>query len=320
MIAAQFPELTGLSVEPFGNGWDNTAYLVGGTYVFRFPRRTIAVPLIEREVAILPLLAPALPAPIPVPCFAGIPTEAFPWPFAGYVHLAGTTVSELPRATFGTRLAGELGAFLRALHRIVPSAAVARGLPPDDIGRLAHERRFALACNRLAELHAAGVIPSPISLTEQLARIAPQPGEGALCIVHGDLYARHVLVNQEGGLGGVIDWGDVHLGNPALDLAVVDLIFTPVEAKAFFAAYGPADARTLELARYRAIYHATLTVHYGWHTSDPALLAQGTATLERLGGDSDEVTTELNEVYATEKSREEPLDRSAASVLDDEGW
>jgi len=282
LIASQFPALAAASVEPFGNGWDNTAFLVGRTYVFRFPRRTIAVPLIEREIAILPLLAPAVPAPIPVPCFAGVPTEAYPWPFAGYVHLAGTTVSELRRATVGTRLAGELGGFLRALHRIDPSAAVARGLPPDDIGRLAHERRFALACNRLAELHAAGVVPAPSSLTDQLARIAPRPGEGALCIVHGDLYARHVLVDESGRLAGVIDWGDVHLGNPALDLAVADLIFTPVEAKAFFAAYGPAGARTLELARYRAIYHATLTVHYGWHTSDTALLAQGTATLERL--------------------------------------
>ena len=44
-----------------GAGWDNTAYLVNGEWVFRFPRRTIAVPLLEAEGRVLPKLAPRLP-------------------------------------------------------------------------------------------------------------------------------------------------------------------------------------------------------------------------------------------------------------------
>ncbi|HEV3089746.1 MAG TPA: phosphotransferase [Candidatus Elarobacter sp.] len=282
LIGAQFPELAGASVEPFGNGWDNTAYLVGDIYVFRFPRRTIAVELIEREIAILPIIAPLLPTPIPVPRFTGTPAETFPWPFAGYAHLAGTTACALPDAAGGEALARELGVFLRALHAIDPSAAVERGLPPDQLGRLVHERRLAMARDRLDALRGAGIIDDPQPLLDEMSAIAPQPGEGALRLVHGDFYARHVLVDDRGELSGVIDWGDMHLGDPALDLAIADLVLTAEHQPAFFAAYGPVDARTRARARYRAIYHAALVADYGAKASDPALQRAGTAALMRI--------------------------------------
>jgi len=282
LIAAQFPELADATVEPFGNGWDNTAYLVGGAFVFRFPRREIAVPLIAREIAILPLIADALPAPIPVPRFAGAPSATFPWTFAGYAHLAGTTIDALPGALAGPRLAQELGAFLRVLHAIDPAPAIARGLPPDELGRLDHARCFPKARDRLMTVHEAGAIGDPQRLLDAMLAIAPEPGEGATRIVHGDLYARHVLVDGEGGLAGVIDWGDVHAGDPALDLAVADLIFAPPDREAFSAAYGVVEARTRERARYRAIYHAALVADYGVRIRDDALLRAGTSALERM--------------------------------------
>ena len=39
-------------------GWDNTIVLVDETWVFRFPRRQIALPGIDREIALLPTLRP----------------------------------------------------------------------------------------------------------------------------------------------------------------------------------------------------------------------------------------------------------------------
>ena len=282
LIGEQFPELAAMSVEPFGNGWDNTAYLVGEAYVFRFPRRTVGVPLIEREIAILPLLAPALPAPIPLPRFAGVPAHDYPWPFAGYAHLAGTSVCGLRQAAGGLALARDLGGFLRALHAIDPAAAVERGLPSDQLGRLAHHRRFAMARERLTALHAAELIDDPQLLLDAMSAVAPRPGEGALRIVHGDLYARHVLVDERGELSGIIDWGDLHLGDPALDLAVADLVLSAEHHPTFFAAYGSMDERTRARARYRAIYHAALVADYGANTNDAALQRAGTMALARI--------------------------------------
>lgn len=58
-------------------GWDNTVWLVDGRWVFRFPRREGVIPGIEREMVLLPRLAPL---PIPVPVF-GRPAEGYRWPF-----------------------------------------------------------------------------------------------------------------------------------------------------------------------------------------------------------------------------------------------
>ena len=48
-IGRQFPELLPVMVEPLGEGWDNVAYVVNGNFVFRFPRRGIAIPFLENE-------------------------------------------------------------------------------------------------------------------------------------------------------------------------------------------------------------------------------------------------------------------------------
>src|SRR5205807_10467324 len=94
LIDAQFPDLRGCSVEPFGAGWDNTAFLVDGRLVFRFPRRAVAVELIEVEARVLPSIASALPLPVPVPRWLGRPGPEYPWPFGGYERLPGRTASD----------------------------------------------------------------------------------------------------------------------------------------------------------------------------------------------------------------------------------
>jgi aminoglycoside phosphotransferase (APT) family kinase protein len=85
-------------------------------------------------------------------------------------------------------------------------------------------------------------------------------------------------------LCGVIDWGDIHAGDPALDLAISDLVFDDEDHAAFDAAYGPIDKRTRARARWRAIYHAALTADYAHRTGNAALLAVSLDALRRLAG------------------------------------
>ena len=81
LVAAQFPSLRGLPVEPMAEGWDNTVHVVGREWVFRFPRRTMVLPGVRREIAVLPRVASWLPLPVPVPELVGEPTDGYPWPF-----------------------------------------------------------------------------------------------------------------------------------------------------------------------------------------------------------------------------------------------
>jgi aminoglycoside phosphotransferase (APT) family kinase protein len=59
----------------------------------------------------------------------------------------------------------------------------------------------------------------------------------ATCLVHGDLGPVHLLV-RDGRLHGVIDWSDMVVGDPALDLAWTLNGSAPAFADALAAAYG----------------------------------------------------------------------------------
>lgn len=281
LIDGQFPELAGAPVEALGEGWDNAAFLACGEFVFRFPRRAVAAPLMAREIAILPMLAPHLPVPISVPRFVGRPVPGYSWPFAGYRSFRGAALSaaELNSSAY-LRLAASLGEFLRALHCIDPAAAVAAGLPGDEIGRLDHAVRMPKLDERFAALSVAGLLADPQPFFDYLHDVAPQaPRTERLRIVHGDLYAKHVIVDAGADVEGVIDWGDVHLGDPAVDLSIVFEMLPSAARDAFTDAYGTIDEETWRLARYRAIYHAALVAYYGYRIGSEETLRAGLSGL-----------------------------------------
>ncbi|MGP6188915.1 MAG: phosphotransferase [Vulcanimicrobiaceae bacterium] len=262
LLAEQFPQLSRAAVEPFGLGWDNAAFLVGGRLVFRFPRRRAVACLIERETALLPLIATRLPLAISAPSFVGAATAEYPWVFAGYELITGSTACSvaLPDATRAA-LARPLSGFLRALHAIDSAPLEARGLPPDEIGRLDHAKRIAMTRERLPGLVAAGLVERPDVFTAWLETHPPLPLRPA---------KRR------------IDWGDIHVGDPALDVAIAHLVLPPNAHRAFREAYGPIDGRTWRAARYRAIYHAVLELDYGMRENDAGMRDSGAAALRLI--------------------------------------
>ncbi len=212
----------------------------------------------------------------PRPRFAGTPCGGYPWPFAGYpVSRRNDRVRTARRAGRHTARARARGICARAAcarsRRTRSSAACRATRSAGSSTRAASTSRATgwSSCARRARTSIRGRCSS------RWPPIAPRADEGDARIVHGDLYARHVLLAGDGALAGVIDWGDVHVGDPALDLAVGDLIFTPADRAAFFAAYGDIGERTRLRARYRAIYHAALVADYGTRIGDAALVCAG---------------------------------------------
>lgn len=281
LIAAQFPQIASLAIARFGAGMDNVAYLIGDRYVFRFPRRSVVAPLLEREERILPLIAQHLPLHIPFPQFIGQPDLGYPWTFAGYERVAGTTACSVT-LTMAQRIAfaRPLGTFLRALHAIPHEAGERAGLPGDELGRLNRAKRLPLARERFAELAQAGALDDGSVFLAFLEENAPGPPRSVRRIVHGDLYARHVLVDAKHAVCGIIDWGDVHLGDPALDLMVAHCMLPASAHAAFIDAYGGVDAQTWILAKYRATYHAALVADFGVQIHDSALRDAGLVGLQ----------------------------------------
>ena len=283
LIASQFPDLAPERIERCGSGMDNIAYLVDEKRVFRFPRRNVVAPLLETEAAVLPLIAPHLPLPIPVPRFVGKPQEPYPWIFAGYDALAGTPACSVELSDADcARLAPVLGEFLGALHRIDPAQALAAGLLGDVIRRMDHACRFPLAQERLSELERGGYLSNVTPYLTFMHANAPLALQSC-SIVHGDLYALHVLVDGEHDVTGIIDWGDVHFGHSAADIMVAHTMLPSSSHAAFIEAYGGVDPQTWAWAKYRAIYHSALLAQYGIRIADANLERAGLSALQRIG-------------------------------------
>jgi aminoglycoside phosphotransferase (APT) family kinase protein len=277
LISAQMAPLAGAPVEPFGQGWDNAAFLVDERWVFRFPRRAAFAASLAVEAGWLPLLAQHLPLRVSAPDWVGEPDELFPHTFCGYRMIEGETLCRVAPDDAGREaLAAPLGAFLRALHDIPITYAMRRNAPGDTIRRADMPHRLWRLLERL-EVDAAGLGD------ETNARIAAlllefagaEPHEGPPCWVHGDLYARHLILDGAGELAGIIDWGDMHLGDPALDLSAAFSLLPASARPAFFAAYGEVDAHTIARARFRALHYGILLTAYGVEVKDAAMEQAG---------------------------------------------
>ena len=284
LIESQCPALAPATLSLMGAGWDNTAYLVNGEWVFRFPRRTIAVPLLEAEGRVLPRLAARLPCPIPRPEWFGQPAAGYPWPFLGYRRLAGHVASDVD-LTDVTRaaLAPPLARFLRALHDVPLSEAEAWGAPADAFGRLDGGRLERMVRPALAELVARGTIEDAapwLDLVE--AGLAALPLDSSLALVHGDFYSRHVLVDDAGVMAGVIDFGDLHIGHPAVDLSVAWTLLPPRARHGFFEIYGAVSARAAAAARLRALTSAIAQEAYGRDVGDDRIQREGLRALHSV--------------------------------------
>lgn len=227
----------------------------------------------------LPRLAGRLPLDVPEPQWIGRPTERFPWPFAGYRRLSGVT-ADAADLSVEERMAAAapLGAFLAALHAI---PAEGLDLPGDEIGRTAFARRLPELKARLARLRERGRIDEPAPWLRLFDGALPGPPP-APAVVHGDLYARHLLVDDERRVSSVIAWGDLHAGDPAVDLSIAYGFLPPRARDAFMRAYGPVDARTRRTARQRAAFHSAALAWFADSIQDAALLREGLAAMRNV--------------------------------------
>ncbi len=219
LLAQQHPSLATLPLRPCESGFDNFMFRLGESFAVRLPRSALAARLVANEQRWLITLSDRLPVQIPVPIRVGQPGFGFPWRWSIVPWLIGSTAEVAPVAA---REAPRLAAFLRALH--VPAPADA----PRNADRSSPlSSRAAAIAERMDRLaHATDVITDRIRNAWREALAAPSDTQSTW--IHGDLHARNVLTHQ-GAISGVIDWGDMTSGDPAIDLACLWMLL-PDEA------------------------------------------------------------------------------------------
>ena len=246
LLREQHPDFAGLPLTFGARGWDNQLWRLGDDLAVRLPWATQdADELILKEHALLPAIAPRLPLQIPVPQRLGQPSERFPRPWIVTTWVAGAPADRAP-ATRGYEAADTLAAFLTALH--LPA--------PDDAPTGRHNRGGRLAdsdkgfAQFLKETTDHGLISDPDAVREVWDDALAAPSwTGPSLWLHGDLHPANLLT-RDGNFCGVVDFGDMCAGDPALDLAASWILLPDGAIDRFHQSYSSAaDAATLRRAR-----------------------------------------------------------------------
>jgi aminoglycoside 2''-phosphotransferase len=275
-LARVRPDLAGMACTPLDHGWAYRAYLAGDC-VLRFPKKAQYAKTLPAEARLLPVLAPSLPLPISVIALHDDGPNGLP--FTSHRFVPGVKAMELGRPlTSGA--AEALGRFLRALHDFPTDRALDCGVGYND-GVLWREERAQLyevtirRCFPLVSCEARAHIERTFeTYLNDDANFAWQP-----TLVHNDIDERNVLADPSTGeLTGVIDWGDVVIGDPAVDFSgplVGDLAKGGLDAAALERGYGLPLEPVLQRCKFYAFCWPLFHLLHGLHTNDPEFVEDG---------------------------------------------
>jgi aminoglycoside 2''-phosphotransferase len=292
------PRLADAPIEFLGEGWAMWAYRAGD-YVLRLPMRETAAVKLSRNHDLLRELAQSVSVRIAAPeVYAEDGPQGLP--FTAHRFIPGVSLIEaaslLPASARGGKPAvrpaptfgDELGIFLRQLHGFPVERAVALG------GRV--EDGAALRADRIAfyEDIVRRVFPlvSCEARSYTKARFEAYLNDAANFVfeprlIHSDLDRQNIIIDAAtGSLTGVIDFDNVRVGKPAIDLwlALVDFEKLGIDDQlsAFLEAYGD-PGLDLERARVEADFVQFLwpfhDITFGLWTENQDLVEDGIRAL-----------------------------------------
>ena len=192
------------------------------------PRTAEAGARVEAETEAVRLLAGVLPFDVPRPrADVALPTGGravvFPAPRGRAVDLV--------RLAASPGVCRSVGRSLAALHDVTTAVVERAGVPVLDPGEV-RERRLA----ELDRGAATGQVP-PV-LLERWESLLDDTSvwDFSPTVVHGDLVAERLVVTGEE-VTAVLDWNDLHVGDPAEDLAWLAVGAEPETVEEVLAAY-----------------------------------------------------------------------------------
>jgi Ser/Thr protein kinase RdoA (MazF antagonist) len=279
------------TIEELGEGWDFINYLADDKWVLRFPKRAECDPVLVRERQILESLHElSLPAAVPRFEYFSSSCDTFPWHFAGYPYLKGTSLSHLDDEAIVNAVAPQVGEFLAALHQ-------------------KHQKQQEHQEHQEHQSHIEAEIPSPwdevldnswanrefnqsiaaypadlcTRLDAYLQNSRPAEPEVPRVLAHADLLEDHILVDPESAkLVGIIDWADACTRIRSADFAGLYYAGGHACAARAYATYEvEPDDDEWRWLQHTAIIIGIGEVHYGHHDNQPQRVARGLTRIDR---------------------------------------
>lgn len=218
-------------------GQVNLTLFLGEELVLRIPRTPGAAEQLVKEAEVIPVVrAAGVPTPELVSHDSARRVASVPYMVLQRVH--GTTLAERVLDPTGRRRALEsLGEALATLHRIRRSDVGPGGTIPEP---------FAFSPSELlGRLLEAGEIGAAQHewLFEQFALLQPEgPSQADPVLLHRDVIPSNVMIDREGRVTALLDWGCAEWGSPARDLVGLPIRDLPCLLAGYRSAIGGAPS------------------------------------------------------------------------------
>jgi aminoglycoside phosphotransferase (APT) family kinase protein len=254
LVDSQFPQWSDLPIAAVEvDGWDNRTFRLGSELSVRLPSGDWYAQQVEKEQRWLPVLAPQLPLPIPMPVVRGAPDPGFPYPWSVYRWLDGELASRAPIADLDA-FAAALAGFLNSLGRVD-----ATGGP--EPGQHNFFRGGPLATYEGETLEAIDALGGEVPRDEVM-----RVWEDAMATTwerdpvwfHGDVATSNLLV-RDGGPAAVLDFGSSGVGDPACDMVIAWTFLSGSSRERFRLELG-VDSGTWSRGRGWALWKALISL------------------------------------------------------------
>ncbi len=277
IISVCFPELALSSCAIHSEGWDSVAVVVNSELIFRFPKRSDVEPQYQIERRLLPVLAAALPLPVPDVAFFCLGSTVYPGSFIGHHLIEGVQLNaQHLTPDHVDSIARQIGGFLAALHRFPVDHAIQLGVQTGDMTswRQRYQAEFEQIQSRvlplLDEAARARIVREWRSFLNKGAHFSPT-------LIHHDLGDEHILYNPaRGTVSGIIDWGDTAIGDSAIDFTGLLAAYGEDFTERVLSHYqGEVDAAFRRRMRF---YQGVMPIHtllFGLDTGQEQFVSEG---------------------------------------------
>ncbi len=243
LIHKDFPGFTIFSIQKTGEGDNSKAFIINENYIFRFPKRKEVKQKIKIEIAVLPKIKSSLN--LTIPHFEFISPEIN---FVGYkiipgAPLASGTYNSLNKKQ-QTYIHQAIGKFLFQLHHTplntVHYCALETMYPSEE-----YSDNFRKA-QKFIYPHISKNKQKIITKIFTDYRDNSENFNYTPALIHNDFSKDHILFDTESKLlTGIIDFGDIAIGDPDYDLMYLLDEFGDNFLKGIFKIYKPKNKKEL---------------------------------------------------------------------------
>lgn len=242
-IQKDFPNFNISSIQKIGEGDNSKAFSVNEKYVFRFPKSKEAKVQMQREIAVLPIIKPFLN--IQIPEFKFIPPNN---KYAGHKIIRGRPLTaeiyHSSKKNIQESVRRSIGNFLLQLHHIDLSL-----LEDCNLETMNLKEEYAENFEEAQDFIYQKISKTKRKTITQLFSTYLDDAENFkydAVLIHGDFSKDHILIDTVNkGITGIIDFGDIALGDPAYDFMYLLDEFGEDFLNGIFKIYKPVDKNKL---------------------------------------------------------------------------